>query len=98
MRRGPHPETRDLLLPPLTLTQKDSTMAASDPKPTPHNFRYLVKPGTDFGFVAKFPLWILLSGILSVVAIGSLFVNTWVTRLLFDWYVHKKKDHGTISI
>lgn len=52
--------------------------------------------------------WVLLQygtgpihgfAVLLLVGIGTtLFVNTWVTRLLFDWYVHKKKDHGTISI
>lgn len=65
-------------------------MAASDPKPTPHNFRYLVKPGTDFGFVAKFPLWLLLSGILSVVAIGSLFVNKSVRGNYLNWTIDFK--------
>ena len=49
--------------------------------------------------------WVLLQygtgpihgfAVLLLVGIGTtLFVNTWVTRLLFDWYVHKKKDHGT---
>lgn len=53
--------------------------------------------------------WVLLQygtgpihgfAVLLLVGIGStLFVNTWVTRLLFDWYISKKKgDLATISI
>jgi preprotein translocase subunit SecD len=34
-----------------------------------------------------------------LVGIGTtLFVNTWVTRLFFDWYVVKNKDRDTLSI
>ena len=47
--------------------------------PTAHKFRYLLKPGTDFQFVAQF--------------------RTWVTRLLFDWYISRKRGElATISI
>jgi len=52
--------------------------------------------------------WVLLQygtgpihgfAVLLLVGIGTtLFVNTWVTRLLFDWYISKKKDLQTISI
>lgn len=53
--------------------------------------------------------WVLLQygtgpihgfAVLLLVGIAStLFVNTWVTRLLFDWYISKKKgDLATISI
>jgi len=28
----------------------------------------------------------------------TLFVNTWVTRLFFDWYVLKNKNRDTLSI
>lgn len=65
-------------------------MAASDPKPTQHNFRYLVKPGTDFGFVSKFRLWIALSTVLSIIAIGSLFVNKQVRGNYLNWTIDFK--------
>lgn len=28
----------------------------------------------------------------------TLFVNTFVTRIMFDWYLTKKKDLSTLSI
>lgn len=65
-------------------------MAASDPKPSQHNFRYLVKPGTDFGFVAKFRVWIALSTLLSIIAIGSLFVNKQVRGNYLNWTIDFK--------
>ena len=52
--------------------------------------------------------WVLLQygsgpiqgfAIMLLVGIGTtLFVNTWVTRLLFDWYVLKNKNRDTLSI
>lgn len=53
--------------------------------------------------------WVLLQygtgpihgfAVLLLVGIGTtLFVNTWVTRILFDWYIHNKKGElATISI
>lgn len=65
-------------------------MAASDPKPSQHNFRYLVKPGTDFGFVAKFRVWIALSTLLSIIAVGSLFVNKQVRGNYLNWTIDFK--------
>ncbi|MBK9031630.1 MAG: protein translocase subunit SecF [Myxococcales bacterium] len=60
-------------------------MAASD-----HNFRYLVKPGTDFGFVSKFRIWMLLSTLLVAVSIGSLFVNKAVRGSYMNWTIDFK--------
>jgi preprotein translocase subunit SecF len=40
-----------------------------------HKFRYLLPPGNNFAFVAKFKTWIVVSILLMAAAIGSLFVN-----------------------
>jgi len=40
-----------------------------------HKFRYLLPPGNNFAFVAKFKSWIVVSILLMAAAIGSLFVN-----------------------
>ena len=60
-------------------------MAASD-----HNFRYLVKPGTDFAFVSKFRLWIAMSGLLITISIASLFVNKAVRGSYLNWTIDFK--------
>ncbi len=40
-----------------------------------HKFRYLLPPGNNFAFVAKFKIWVVISVLLMCVAVGSLFVN-----------------------
>ena len=40
-----------------------------------HKFRYLLPPGNNFKFVAKFKTWLALSIILMAASIGALFVN-----------------------
>jgi preprotein translocase subunit SecF len=60
-------------------------MAASD-----HNFRYLVKPGTNFGFVAKFRIWLMISGLLVTASIASLFVNKAVRGSYLNWTIDFK--------
>jgi preprotein translocase subunit SecF len=40
-----------------------------------HKFRYLLPPGNNFAFVAKFKIWMLVSILLMVVAVGALFFN-----------------------
>lgn len=54
---------------------------------TEHNFRYLLKPGTDFGFVAKFRTWLMISALLTSVSIGSLFVNKLVRGSYLNWTI-----------
>lgn len=55
--------------------------------PTDHNFRYLLKPGTDFGFVAKFRTWLIISALLTSISIGSLFVNKAVRGSYLNWTI-----------
>lgn len=55
-----------------------------------HNFRYLVKPGTDFSFTAKFRIWILISGVLITASIASLFVNKAVRGQYLNWSIDFK--------
>lgn len=43
-----------------------------------HKFRYLLPPGNNFQFVAKFKTWLVLSIMLMSIAVGSLFVNKYV--------------------
>src|ERR1700709_1504279 len=55
-----------------------------------HKFRYLLPPGTNFAFVAKFKAWIIVSIILMLVAIGSLFVNKSVRGDYMNWTIDFK--------
>jgi preprotein translocase subunit SecF len=41
----------------------------------PHKFRYLLPPGNQFAFVAKFRIWLIISVLLMSVSIGALFLN-----------------------
>lgn len=50
-----------------------------------HKFRYLLPPGSDFQFVAKFRTWFTISVILLAVSIGSLFVNKAVRGQYMNW-------------
>jgi preprotein translocase subunit SecF len=52
-----------------------------------HEFRYLLKPGTQFGFVAQFRTWLIMSALLSAIAIGSLFVNKAVRGSYLNWTI-----------
>lgn len=65
-------------------------MATPTPAPKHHAFRYLIKPGTDFAFTSKFRLWVMLSLLLSSVAIGSLFVNKAVRGNHLNWTIDFK--------
>jgi len=40
-----------------------------------HKFRYLLPPGNNFQFVAKFRIWIIISILLMAASIGMLFIN-----------------------
>ncbi|HET9622047.1 MAG TPA: protein translocase subunit SecF [Kofleriaceae bacterium] len=50
-----------------------------------HKFRYLLPPGNNFNFVSKFKAWIVVSILLMIVAIGSLFVNKAVRGDYMNW-------------
>ncbi|HVV86529.1 MAG TPA: protein translocase subunit SecF, partial [Kofleriaceae bacterium] len=52
-----------------------------------HNFRYLLKPGTDFSFTSKFRTWIVISLVLTSISIGSLFVNKAVRGSYLNWTI-----------
>jgi len=55
-----------------------------------HKFRYLLPPGNNFAFVAKFKTWIVVSILLMAVAIGSLFVNKAVRGEYMNWNIDFK--------
>jgi preprotein translocase subunit SecF len=52
-----------------------------------HKFRYLLPPGNNFAFVAKFKIWIVISVLLMAVSIGSLFVNKAVRGEYMNWTI-----------
>jgi preprotein translocase subunit SecF len=52
-----------------------------------HKFRYLLPPGNNFQFVAKFKFWLVLSIILMSASIGSLFVNKSVRGEYMNWTI-----------
>jgi preprotein translocase subunit SecF len=54
-------------------------------KPHPHKFRYLLPPGNNFAFVAKFKIWIWISILLMAVSVTSLFVNKSVRGEYMNW-------------
>ncbi len=55
-----------------------------------HKFRYLLPPGNNFAFVAKFRIWIIISILLMCAAIGSLFVNKSVRGEYMNWTIDFK--------
>jgi preprotein translocase subunit SecF len=55
-----------------------------------HKFRYLLPPGNNFAFVAKFRIWIIISILLMAAAIGSLFVNKSVRGDYMNWTIDFK--------
>jgi len=50
-----------------------------------HKFRYLLPPGNNFAFVAKFKIWIVISVLLMCAAVGVLFVNKAVRGEYMNW-------------
>ena len=52
-----------------------------------HKFRYLLPPGNNFAFVAKFKIWIIISIALMAVSVGSLFVNKSVRGEYMNWTI-----------
>jgi preprotein translocase subunit SecF len=55
-----------------------------------HKFRYLLPPGNNFAFVAKFKIWIIFSILLMVAAVGSLFINKSVRGEYMNWTIDFK--------
>lgn len=55
-----------------------------------HNFRYLLKPGNDFAFVAKFRIWAIVSFLLCAGSVGMLFVNKAVRGSHLNWTIDFK--------
>jgi preprotein translocase subunit SecF len=55
-----------------------------------HKFRYLLPPGNNFAFVAKFRIWIIISILLMSVSIGSLFVNKSTRGEYMNWTIDFK--------
>jgi preprotein translocase subunit SecF len=69
-----------------------------------HKFRYLLPPGTNFAFVSKFKVWLVVTGLLMVGSIAMLFVNKQVRGEYLNWTIDFKggteivlaaKDKGT---
>jgi preprotein translocase subunit SecF len=52
-----------------------------------HKFRYLLPPGNNFQFVAKFKFWLVLSMVLMSISIGALFVNKAVRGEYMNWTI-----------
>ena len=50
-----------------------------------HKFRYLLPPGNNFAFVAKFKTWLIVTALLMVASIGALFVNKAVRGEYMNW-------------
>jgi preprotein translocase subunit SecF len=55
-----------------------------------HKFRYLLPPGNNFKFVAKFKIWIVMSILLMSASIGMLFVNKAVRGSHMNWTIDFK--------
>jgi preprotein translocase subunit SecF len=55
-----------------------------------HKFRYLLPPGNNFAFVAKFKIWIVISILLMSASIASLFVNKKIHGQYMNWTIDFK--------
>ena len=55
-----------------------------------HKFRYLLPPGNNFAFVAKFRIWIVTSILLMAVSVGALFFNKAVRGEYMNWTIDFK--------
>jgi preprotein translocase subunit SecF len=52
-----------------------------------HKFRYLLPPGNNFAFVAKFRIWIIISCLLMAASVASLFVNNATRGSYMNWTI-----------
>jgi preprotein translocase subunit SecF len=55
-----------------------------------HKFRYLLPPGNNFAFVAKFKIWIIISILLMAACVASLFVNKAMRGEYMNWTIDFK--------
>src|SRR5215468_10144976 len=55
-----------------------------------HKFRYLLPPGNNFAFVAKFRIWIIISILLMTASIASLFINKSMRGEYMNWTIDFK--------
>jgi preprotein translocase subunit SecF len=55
-----------------------------------HKFRYLLPPGSDFRFVAKFKYWVWASILLTIATVAILFVNKSVRGEYMNWTIDFK--------
>jgi preprotein translocase subunit SecF len=55
-----------------------------------HKFRYLLPPGSNFGFVSKFKVWLIASFFLMGASIAALFVNKAVRGDYMNWTIDFK--------
>ncbi|MFT3700575.1 MAG: protein translocase subunit SecF [Kofleriaceae bacterium] len=55
-----------------------------------HKFRYLLPPGNNFAFVAKFKAWLVISVLLMAASIAALFVNKSVRGEYMNWTIDFK--------
>src|ERR1700689_3635556 len=52
-----------------------------------HKFRYLLPPGNNFAFVAKFKIWLVISVLLMTASIATLFVNKSMRGNYMNWTI-----------
>lgn len=57
---------------------------------TEHNFRYLLKPGSELRFVSKMRTWVIISTLLCAASIAALFVNKQVRGDYMNWTIDFK--------
>ena len=57
----------------------------SEQNPHHHKFRYLLPPGNNFAFVAKFKIWMVMSILLMAASIGVLFINKATRGEYMNW-------------
>ena len=55
-----------------------------------HKFRYLLPPGTNFAFVAKFKIWFVMSCVAVIASVTVLFVNKQVRGEYMNWTIDFK--------
>src|ERR1700704_1151336 len=55
-----------------------------------HKFRYLLPPGNNFAFVAKFRIWLIISVLLMTASIGVLFYNKSQRGEYMNWTIDFK--------
>ncbi len=55
-----------------------------------HKFRYLLPPGNNFAFVAKFRIWIIISIVLMTASVAALFVNKSMRGEYMNWTIDFK--------